>query len=165
MRLFLLYTWILCGILSLTGLVLPSFAVEPASAGAPEVQPLQDQPAPTPALEALEPPIPAPSPTAESTLNAKSPSQPVTAAVEWGQALVSDGQFVWGPNVGDFDVTNFLTERASPLMPYANLVEVNAAYAGLNPRVFLTVLEVRYGLVSDLPETLDAENLAALVEE
>ena len=62
-------------------------------------------------------------------------------------------------------MANFLTERASPLLPYANIVEVNASYAGINPRVLITVLEVRYGLVSDLPETLGAERLATLIEE
>ncbi len=165
MRRFLLKTLIICGLLSLAGLSLSSFAVEPASADEFEAQPRQSQPTPTPTLEATEPPIPAPSPTGNSTLAAESLPQPAIAPVEWGQALVSDGQFVWGPNVGDFNVANFLTERASPLMPYANLVEANAAYAGLNPRVLLAVLEVRYGFVSDLPETLDAESLALLIEE
>ncbi len=142
-----------------------SFTAGPTSAGAPEALLHQGQPTPTPTLEAPEPLLPAPSPIADSTLTAKSLSQPAITSVEWGQPLVSDGQFVWGPNVGDFDITEFLAARASPLLPYSNLIEVNAAYAGLNPRVLLTVLEIRYGFVSDLPETLDAESLAALIEE
>jgi len=165
MRRFLLRILIFSFFLSLAGLSLPSFTVEPVSAGEFEAQPRQEQPTATPNLEAPEPPIPAPSPTGESTLVADSLPQPTIASIEWGQSLVSDGQFVWGSNVGDFDIAHFLTERASTLMPYANLVEVNAAYTGINPRVLLTVLEVRYGLVSNLSETLDVESLAALIEE
>jgi hypothetical protein len=33
---------------------------------------------------------------------------------------ISDGQFVWGPNVGRFDIGDFLADRGSPLAPFAD---------------------------------------------
>ncbi|TFG50815.1 MAG: hypothetical protein E4H37_08770 [Gemmatimonadales bacterium] len=165
MQRFLFRTLMCSLVLFLAGFILPSIAAAPASAGAPVVQPRQEQPTPTPTQEAGA----APSPTLESTTEpipvAESQPQLAVLPVAWDQALVSDGQFVWGPNVGDFDIAGFLAGRASPLLPYANIVEVNASYAGLNPRVLLAALEVRYGLVSALSETLDAESLAILIEE
>ena len=66
-------------------------------------------------------------------------------------ALLSDGQFVWGPNVGPFNIEAFLRVRNSPLAAYAADLELWASYSSVNPKVLLTVLEIREGWVTDLP--------------
>jgi len=145
--------------LLLSALTAAALASTPAAAGAPDSVLRQENPTPAPA--ASETPTadapPAPSPTPE--VQAQSRTQ------TWAQALVSDGQFVWGPNVGDFDLTAFLQERGSPLASLANAVEVNAAYYGINPRVLLAVLETRYGLVTALPDGMADAGLIALIED
>src|SRR4030067_859472 len=65
---------------------------------------------------------------------------------------VSNGEFVGGPNVGDFDIQAFLQNRDSPLAPYAQDVALWASYSSVNPRLLLAVLEFRYGLVTSLPD-------------
>ena len=59
--------------------------------------------------------------------------------------LISDGQFVWGPNVGDFSVEAFLDSIESPLLPFADAIENWAAYTSINPLVLLTTLEIQTG--------------------
>ncbi|MGH2621321.1 MAG: M23 family metallopeptidase, partial [Anaerolineales bacterium] len=66
-------------------------------------------------------------------------------------ALLSDGQFVWGPNVGPFNIGAYLRTRKSPLAPYAADLELWASYSSVNPKVLLTVLETRDGWVTNLP--------------
>ncbi|MGH2621075.1 MAG: dockerin type I domain-containing protein, partial [Anaerolineales bacterium] len=66
-------------------------------------------------------------------------------------ALLSDGQFVWGPNVGPFNIGAYLRNRKSPLTPYAADLELWASYSSVNPKVLLTVLEIRDGWVTALP--------------
>ena len=72
--------------------------------------------------------------------------------VELPNPPVSNGEFVWGPNVGDFDIQAFLQNRDSPLAPYAQDVALWASYSSVNPRLLLAVLEFRYGLVTSLPD-------------
>ncbi len=62
--------------------------------------------------------------------------------------LVSDGQFVWGPNVGDFDIGSFLADRGSPLADYAPDIELWARYSSVNPKILIAFLELRHGWVS-----------------
>ena len=66
--------------------------------------------------------------------------------------MISDGQFVWGPNVGTFEVYSFLENLDSPLLPYADDITVWAAYTSINPRVLLTVLELRNQWISNFPD-------------
>lgn len=61
--------------------------------------------------------------------------------------FLSDGQFVFGPNVGKFDVASYLRGVGSPLYEYADVIELWCAYASVNPRVVLTLIEMRSGLV------------------
>ncbi len=63
--------------------------------------------------------------------------------------LIADGQFVWGPNVGDFQVPAFLASIDSPFLPYAQDVEAAAAITSVNPKILLTVLEVRFGYLTN----------------
>ncbi|MEZ0395395.1 MAG: CARDB domain-containing protein, partial [Anaerolineales bacterium] len=65
-------------------------------------------------------------------------------------AVLSDGQFVYGPNVNGFDLTAWLEANAPHLLPYAADLEGFASYASLNPRLLLALMELRTGLVSNL---------------
>ena len=71
--------------------------------------------------------------------------------------MLSDGQFVWGPNVGDFSVKNFLESRQSTFAAYAQEVEAIAAYTSVNPKVLLTTLEVQFGFVDSFQDDLDPD--------
>lgn len=50
------------------------------------------------------------------------------------QPLLSDGQFVWGPNVGHFDIFAYLETRDSPLSVYADDIAGWANYSSVNPK-------------------------------
>jgi hypothetical protein len=78
--------------------------------------------------------------------------------------LISDGQFVWGPNVGDFDVWRFLEGLDSPLAAYADEIESHAAYTSVNPLVLLTVLELRYGYIRSFPEEVFPDIVSENIE-
>ena len=82
-----------------------------------------------------------------------------------GMDLLSNGQFVWGPNVGDFEVEQFLREQGSPLAPFANIVDSWARYYSINPKVLLTLLEVRYGLITNPPDEISPSEVSTVVEE
>ncbi|HET7012162.1 MAG TPA: LamG-like jellyroll fold domain-containing protein, partial [Anaerolineales bacterium] len=88
-----------------------------------------------------------------------------TLQVDMPVPLVSDGEFVWGPNVGDFDVTAFLRSRRSPLAPYASEVALWASYSSVNPKLLLATLEYRYGLVSRIPSGTADREVRAMIED
>jgi LasA protease len=77
--------------------------------------------------------------------------------------LISDGQFVYGPNAEGFDLQQFLLERGSPLAPYWQDIEAAARYTSVNPKVLLTLLEVRDGWVTAAPE-LEPEAIRERIE-
>ena len=79
--------------------------------------------------------------------------------------LLADGQFVWGPNVGDFDVRAFLIERDSPLADYSGSVVSWAGYTSVNPQVLLTLLELRHGLVTAIPPGADRAQVDGWAEQ
>jgi len=81
------------------------------------------------------------------------------------QDVLSDGQFVWGPNVGSFDVRAFLEEQHSPLLAYANAVESAARYASVNPRVLIAMLQTQYRLLRHIPGDAAPDQIRALIEE
>ena len=78
---------------------------------------------------------------------------------------ISDGQFVWGPNVGRFDTAPFLAARRSPLVAYAPELELWASYSSVNPKLLLAALELRYGLVSALPAGWTEDDVLAAIED
>ncbi len=78
--------------------------------------------------------------------------------------LLSDGQFVWGPNVGEFDIGQFLKQRNSPLFEYADDIEVWAAYTSINPKVLLTVLQLRHQWLDHIPEGVQEDVVLAEIE-
>ena len=62
--------------------------------------------------------------------------------------VLSDGQFVYGPNVGNFNLQAYLQDQAPHLAPYADELYGRAEYFSINPKVYLTLLEVHANLVS-----------------
>ena len=97
---------------------------------------------------------------------------PLLAGVDPGPLLqaevedpISDGQFVWGPNVGKFDVAVYLTQRGSPLAAYAPELALWASYSSVNPKVLLAALEFRSGLVSGIPSGWTEDDVLTEIEE
>jgi len=63
--------------------------------------------------------------------------------------VLSDGQFVFGPNAEGFDLLQYLQENAPHLLPiYDNLI-FWSAHPSINPRVMLTLIEMRTGGISN----------------
>ena len=81
------------------------------------------------------------------------------------QALLSDGQFVWGPNVGNFNIEAFLNSQDSPLAPYAKSIESWARYYSINPRVVLALLESNYDLISNFDPSASPDTIHQLIEK
>ena len=67
--------------------------------------------------------------------------------------LIADGQFVFGPNVGDFDLKDYLVKDAPHLLPYYDILFYYAHKLSINPRLLLTLIELRSGYVSNPPAT------------
>ncbi|MCX6071768.1 MAG: hypothetical protein NTU91_13090 [Chloroflexi bacterium] len=80
------------------------------------------------------------------------------------ETLITDDQFVWGPNVGDFDIAAFLDGRGSPLAAHADEIGLWAGYSSVNPQVLLAVLELRYGLVDHFSASADQESVESQIE-
>jgi murein DD-endopeptidase MepM/ murein hydrolase activator NlpD len=80
------------------------------------------------------------------------PLQPTAIQEQTGSIvhLLSDGQFVYGPNVADFNLAAYL--KYSPtLHPLAQNLDDKASYYSINPRVLLTILEIRSRAVTASP--------------
>jgi murein DD-endopeptidase MepM/ murein hydrolase activator NlpD len=63
-------------------------------------------------------------------------------------AVLSDGQFVYGPNAEAFNLADYLKANAPHLAALAEDLYGRAKYFSINPRVYLTILEVRSRLIS-----------------
>ncbi len=72
--------------------------------------------------------------------------------------ILSDGQFVDGPNVGAFELETFLNAQPGILKApeYRNVIQDQADYFGINPKVLLTVIEMQSGLVTNPSPTPQA---------
>jgi hypothetical protein len=88
-----------------------------------------------------------------------------TYQLEFDTSLVSDGQFVWGPNVGDFDIGAYLAERGSPLEPFAPDIELWASYSSVNPKVLMAILELRHGWVSGIAFSIPEDEVRSTIED
>jgi hypothetical protein len=62
--------------------------------------------------------------------------------------ILSDGQFVYGPNIGDFNVQTWLKANAPHLLPYAEDLYGRSEYYSINPKIYLTILEMHSQLIS-----------------
>ncbi len=100
--------------------------------------------------------------------NPSDPNLRTTTHISWVQSdpqgrfpsgLLSDGQFVWGPNVGDFDIRAYLSKRDSGLSAFASDLELWARYSSVNPMILLSMLELRYGYVDQFPSGIDADEV------
>jgi LasA protease len=78
--------------------------------------------------------------------------------------IIADGQFVWGPNVGNFNVARYLERRSSPLLAYAPDIEVWAAYTSINPKVLLTILELRNQWITEISSEWDESEILDEIE-
>ncbi len=78
---------------------------------------------------------------------------------------IDDGQFVWGPNVGDFDVAAYLQEQNSPLSAYASEVELWARYSSINPKILIAFLELEHGYLTAIPADHDPETIVSNIED
>jgi hypothetical protein len=80
------------------------------------------------------------------------------------QPVISDGQFVWGPNAADFDPHAYLQARASPLLPYSDHLALWADYSSVNPQVLLAVLEINLGWVTSIDPSVTADQIRDQIE-
>ncbi|MGA9533692.1 MAG: LamG-like jellyroll fold domain-containing protein [Anaerolineales bacterium] len=78
-------------------------------------------------------------------------------------AIVSDGQFVWGPNVGEFSVAEFLKSIDSPLLPYSDDIALWSSYSSVNPKVLLTLLEMQHRLVTQSQSQMSSEQIQTAI--
>jgi LasA protease len=103
-------------------------------------------------------------PAPETPTPSATPPPPLqAAAVTYGGPLLSDGQFVYGPNVGSFNVVDYINSHTPQLASYAETLYGRAEYYSINPKVYLTLLEMAGGLVSNTAATPEqVENLFGL---
>ncbi len=87
-----------------------------------------------------------------------------TRDLELDAPILSDGQFVWGPNADGFESAAYLAERESPLQPYASDIDLWASYTSVNPMVLLAVLEIQQGWVSSLPSEMSEDSVRGTIE-
>jgi hypothetical protein len=85
--------------------------------------------------------------------------------VDTTPTLLSDGQFVWGPNAEDFDVAAYLQSRGSDLAPYADDIILWSDYSSVNPQVLLAVLETRDGMVDGSLAGMTGDDVRARIED
>jgi LasA protease len=84
------------------------------------------------------------------------PPQTSVSSVFDGYVL-SDGQFVYGPTIGDFKVKTYLEANAPHLSNYADALCGRSEYFSINPKVYLTLLEIHSQLIS-VPDTALLDN-------
>jgi LasA protease len=62
--------------------------------------------------------------------------------------ILADGQFVYGPNIGDFVIKTYLEVNAPQLLKYADDLYGRSKYFSINPKIYLTLLEIHSHLIS-----------------
>ena len=83
-------------------------------------------------------------PSTTPTVMAEQTTRGESGALE----ILSDGQFVYGPNVGNFDARGFLRDQNGSIGEYAELIACQADYWSINPRVLIALIETATGLVT-----------------
>ncbi len=63
--------------------------------------------------------------------------------------ILSDGQFVYGPNVGNFIIKTYLEKYAPHLLKYADELYGRSEYYSINPQIYLTLMEIHSQLISN----------------
>ena len=78
------------------------------------------------------------------------------AAVLKADYILSDGQFVYGPNVDGFNLHTYLESHAPHLSKYAGDLYERSEYFSINPKVYLTLLELQGHVISNaVPSGID----------
>ncbi len=78
------------------------------------------------------------------------------AAVLKADYILSDGQFVYGPNVDGFNLHTYLESHAPHLSKYAVDLYERSEYFSINPKVYLTLLELQGHVISNaVPSGMD----------
>ena len=99
--------------------------------------------------------LPAPPPEAATPTPPAPPAQnlalPALPPADFN--LLSDGQFVYGPNVGSFTIAGFTARSAPQLISYAEALYGRAEFNSINPRLYLALMEMATGLVSNQSAT------------
>jgi len=129
--------------------------LEPATPTPTSTLPEVASPTPTELTTATETVTPIPTEataTAESATPVK-PSLLQAAAAPSGSPILSDGQFVYGPNVGSFNVVDYMNSHTPQLAQYAETLYGRGEYYSINPKVYLTLMEMAGGLVSNTAAT------------
>jgi hypothetical protein len=70
------------------------------------------------------------------------------SSITISEILLSDGQFVYGPNVNGFDVREYVFRQAPHLADYADDLYGRSERYSINPKLVLTLLELSAGLMS-----------------
>lgn len=70
------------------------------------------------------------------------------AAEPVGGAVLSNGQFVYGPNVKDFEVSTYLSANAPHILAHARPLYERSRYFGINPKIYLTLMEMHAQVLS-----------------
>jgi hypothetical protein len=63
--------------------------------------------------------------------------------------VLSNGQFVYGPNMGNFSIKTYLERYAPHLLKYADELYGRSEYYSINPQIYLTLLEIHSHLISN----------------
>ncbi len=79
--------------------------------------------------------------------------------------LVSDGQFVWGPNVGHFDIRRYLQSFGSPLAPFSEDLALWADYSSVNPMILIAVLQLQHGVLLDPQAANDPDQVRQWIRD
>ena len=87
-------------------------------------------------------------PLAQAQMSVNNDTSQSSASDVVGGHVLSDGQFVYGPNVGDFKVETYLEANAPHLSNYADALYGRSEYYSINPKIYLTLLEVHFQLIS-----------------
>jgi LasA protease len=76
-------------------------------------------------------------------------AQEATVLTMTNDNILSNGQFVYGPNIGNFIIKTYLEKYAPHLLKYADDLYGRSEYYSINPQVYLTLLEIHSHLISN----------------
>ena len=83
-----------------------------------------------------------------SSFSVQAQAATTKSVVEINAHILSDGQFVYGPNIGSFDLKTYLQDNAPHLVKYADDLYGRSEYFSINPKIYLTLLEVHGELLT-----------------
>ena len=79
--------------------------------------------------------------------------------------LIDDGQFVWGPNLGNFDVGAYLKNKNSGSSGLrARDRFVGKIFTSINPKILIAFLELEHGFLTNIPSDMSPEDVKSIIE-